>query len=140
MKAYSATTQINATAETVWEILTDGAAYPAWDPAMISLEGTIAPGAQITIVTKLAPNRPFKPNVSTFDPPRHMVWSSGMPFGLFKGVRTFQIEAAGEGAVTFTLTEVFSGLMLPLFGASIPDMNPVFAEFCAALKARAEAV
>lgn len=138
MKVSSATTEIKASPEKIWSILTDSTKYTEWDPGMVSLTGTIAPGEKLTIYAKISPNRAFKVTVSEFVPNRKMVWGSGMPLGLFKGERTFTLEPQGDGLTKFTLQEVFTGLMLPLIGGSIPDMNPTFAEFAAALKARAE--
>lgn len=67
-----------------------------------------------------------------------MAWSGGMPLGLFKGVRTYQL-AKGEGDTTeFSMQEVFSGPMLALIGKSIPDMTEAFDAFAAGLKKRAE--
>jgi hypothetical protein len=136
---FSATTQINAAPATVWQILTDSSKYIEWDPGLISMEGDIALGGQLTIYAQVSPGRAFNVTVSEFEPNRRMVWSSGMPFGLFKGARTFLIEPNGN-SVTFTIREEFSGLLLPMIGKSIPDMNPVFAAFVDALKGRAEAV
>lgn len=140
MKVFSTSTEINAPPDRVWQILTDAARYTEWDPGMLKLEGKIAPGEKLTIYTKIAPKRAFKPTVTEFEPNRRMVWSSGMPMGLFTGSRTFTLEPSGAGSTRFSMKEEFSGLMLPLIGASIPDLNPVFAEFAAALKKRAESV
>lgn len=138
MKSFSTEVNIDASAQTVWNILTDASSYQEWDPNMISLDGTIAPGETLTITTKLDPNRAFKPKVEVFEPNRKMVWKSGMPLGLFSGERTFTLTPQGDDSVKFAMKEEFSGLLLPLFGGSIPDMNPVFDEFGKALKQRAE--
>ena len=140
MKAFTANTEINAAPEVVWGILTDSAKYTEWDPGMLQLKGKIAPGEKLMIYAKVAPNRAFSPVVSEFEPNRKMVWSSGMPMGLFKGARTFTLESPGEGRTRFTLREEFSGLLLPLIGMSIPDLTPVFEAFCDGLKNRAESV
>lgn len=138
MLQYSATTIINAPAETVWAIITEAAGYAEWDENMLRLEGTIAPNEQLSIYTKLAPDRAFKPTVVEFTPNHKMVWQSGMPLGLFSGTRTFLLEPEGD-SVRFTLNEEFKGLMLPMLRGSIPNMNPVFETFVNALKERAEA-
>lgn len=138
MKVFTASTEINASPETVWKILTDASQYPEWDPGMIRLEGKIAPGEQLTVYAKVSPDRAFKPVVTEFDPPRKMVWRSGMPLGLFQGARTFLLEPLGSQRVRFTTREEFSGLLLPLIGRGIPEMTPVFEAFCNALKKRAE--
>lgn len=138
MKEYSATTTIEASPETIWAILTDAPSYPQWDPVADRIEGRIAPGETIKAYTKLSPGRAFPAKVTEFEPGRKMVWSGGMPLGLFKGVRTFTLEPQGDSATRFTIREVFSGPLLPLIGRSIPDMNSPFEQFVAGLKSRAE--
>jgi hypothetical protein len=138
MKTCSATTNIKASPEAIWKILTDAPNYPAWDPWAIRIEGTIAAGAQITAYTKLSPKRAFPVKVTEFVPGQTMTWTGGMPFGLFKGVRTFTLSPKGDGSIDFTVREDFSGPLLPLFAGSLPDMTKPFADFVAGLKARAE--
>ena len=138
MKEYTATTTINAPPETIWAILTDAAAYPEWDPSAERIEGRIAPGETVKAYTKLSPGRAFPAKINVFEPGRKMVWTGGMPLGLFKGERTFTLTPQGNGAVQFTIREVFSGPLLPLFGGSIPDMTAPFQQFVAGLKERAE--
>ena len=76
--------------------------------------------------------------VTEFQPGRKMTWTGGMPLGLFKGVRDFVLEPKGDGSVDFTVKEVFSGPLLPMFAGSLPDMTEPFKDFVAGLKARAE--
>ena len=76
--------------------------------------------------------------VTVFEPGRRMVWSGGMPLGLFKGVRTYDLTSAGGGSVHFKMREEYSGPMLGMIGGSIPDLGPSFQEFAQALKAAAE--
>lgn len=137
MKSFSTTIDIQASAETVWAILTNAAQYAEWDPTLIKMEGTIALNQQLTIYSKLAPNRAFTPKVVTFEAPYRMVWSSGMPFGLFKGERTFVLTPT-QGKVRFMMNEAFTGPMMAMIGSSIPDMTEPFKQFATALKARAE--
>jgi hypothetical protein len=139
MKAFSASTDIHASPETIWEILTDGEHYPEWDPQAVRIEGTIAPGETVTAYTKFNPDRAFPAKVTEYEPGKKMTWTGGMPLGLFKGVRTFTLTPQEDGAVHFRLREEFSGLLFPLFAKSLPDMTEAFEGFCAGLKARAEA-
>ena len=138
MKEFSATTSIEASPETIWAILTDAAGYPEWDPGMERLEGRIAPGEKVKAFTKLSPGRAFPATVTEFVPGQKMTWTGGMPLGLFKGVRTFTLTSQSDSTTEFTLREVFTGLLLPVFGRSIPDLTPTFEDFVAALKNRAE--
>ena len=45
MKQFSAKTNIKASKEIIWAILTDAPNYPQWDPWVVRIEGTIAAGA-----------------------------------------------------------------------------------------------
>ncbi len=136
MKQFSAETDIQGTADQVWAVLTNAAAYPDWDPNMESIEGSIGPNEKLVLHTTLS-KRAFKITVTEFVPGSRMVWSSGMPLGLFSGKRTFEITP-GNGSVRFRLNEVFSGLLSPLFGRMIPDLNPSFLKFVQGLKAEVE--
>jgi hypothetical protein len=137
MKSFTVSTIIRATPAAVWAVLADGAQWTTWNPTIEKVEGTIAPSAKLKVHTKLSPGRAFPVRVSVFDPPRRMVWTGGMPLGLFRGVRTYTLTPK-DGGVEFSMTEVFSGLMAPLIARSIPDLQPSFDEFAAALKRRAE--
>jgi hypothetical protein len=66
-------------------------------------------------------------------------WGGGMPLGLFKGQRTFALRPSGNGGVEFSMREEFTGLLSPLIGRSIPDLQPAFDEFASDLKRAAEA-
>lgn len=137
---FEAEGNINASASTVWSIITDAAAYPNFDPVNIRIEGTIAEGEKVTAYTTFSPDRAFPATVSTFTPNKYMEWTGGMPLGLFKGVRSFRLDEKTDGSVDFTLREEFSGPLLFMMKSQLPDMTEAFQGFVAGLKARAEAM
>lgn len=128
---------INQKPEIIWDVLTRGAAYPEWDPYCDKIEGEIELGGRLKVFSKLSPERAFSVTVTQFIPYARITWSSGMPFGLFKGERKFTLNPK-NGQVEFTLSEEFSGLLLGLIGKTIPDMNDAFDAFTDGLKQRAE--
>lgn len=138
MKVYSATATIHAAPQTIWALLTDAPAWADWNPTVDKVEGTIALDQQIAVHAKVNPGRPFRLKVSEFVTAQRMVWSSAMPLGLFKGERTFTLTPKTDGSVEFATREVFSGLLSPLITRFIPDLQPSFDEFVAALKDTAE--
>jgi hypothetical protein len=138
MKSYDATATIQASPDRIWAILTDSGAYPTWDSGVQGIDGTIAPGNRITVRSEANPGRAFPVNVTEFEPGRSMTWSGGMPLGLFKGVRTFRLSPAGDGATRFDMREEYTGPLLPLIWRTMPDLGPSFQKFAAGLKARAE--
>ncbi len=136
-KSFRVTTTIAAKPEDVWAILIDGAAWPSWNTTVDRVEGEIRPGQTVKLFVKLNPGRAFPVKVSTFDAPRRMVWTGGMPLGLFKGERTYTLEPKGDG-VEFSMREEFTGLLSGMITKSIPDMQPAFDDFARDLKKRAE--
>jgi hypothetical protein len=137
MKTFATSILIQAPPARVWALLTDAPAYPSWNTTVDKVEGRIALGEKITVHAKINPGRAFPVKVTELTPNERMVWTGGMPLGLFKGERTFTLEAKGDG-VEFAMREVFSGLFSPMIEKSIPDLTPAFEEFAAALKRRAE--
>ncbi len=138
MKRFHTAIHIQAPQEKIWKILTDASGYTSWNTTVDKVEGRIALGEKVTVHAKLSPGRAFPVTVSSLDAPRQMVWSGGMPLGLFKGARTYSLTPR-DGGVEFSMTEEFTGLMAPLITKSIPDMQPAFEEFAACLKRKAEA-
>ena len=138
MKSFATNTTIRATPEAIWRILTDAPAYPGWNTTVLRVDGRIALGEKVTVHAKLAPGRAFPVKVVAFDAPRRMVWSGGMPLGLFKGERIFELRPMAAGDVEFAMREDYTGWLAPLITKSIPDLQPAFDEFAACLKARAE--
>ena len=138
MKSFATTIAIRASAEAIWSILTDASAYPSWNSTVDKVEGRIAAGEKVTVHAKASPGRAFPLTVSAFEPPRRMVWTGGMPLGLFTGSRTYSVTPRADGMVEFAMREEFSGLMAPLITRSIPDLQPAFDTFAADLKRRAE--
>ncbi len=137
MKSFAVSTFIHASPDVVWGLLTDGPGWVGWNPTVEKVEGAIVAGGRVTVSTKVSPGRAFPVRVSEFDAPRRMVWTGGMPLGLFKGERTYTLTPR-DGGVEFSMREVFSGPMAGLITKSIPDLQPSFDEFASALKRRAE--
>ena len=138
MKRFASSINIRAAPEAIWRTLTDAAGYPSWNTTVSRVEGQIALGEKVTVHAKVAPGRAFPVNVVEFDAPRRMVWSGGMPLGLFKGERVFELGPAAGGGVEFSMREDYSGWLAPLITKSIPDLQPAFDEFAACLKAHVE--
>ena len=138
MRAFSVTTSIRSTPERIWALLTDAGQYPAWNNTVSKIDGRIAPGERITVHAKINPGRAFPVNVAEFSPSKRMVWSGGMPLGLFKGTRTFTLSPGSAGNVEFSMREEYSGLLAPLIGRSIPDLQPAFDQFAGDLRRAAE--
>ena len=138
MRSFAATTSIRATPEKIWSILTDAPGYPGWNPTVTRVDGRIALGERVTLHVTVNPGRAFPVTVATMEPASRMVWRGGMPLGLFVGERTFTLTPQVNGTVEFGMRETYSGLLAPLIGRTIPDLQPAFDEFAASLRREAE--
>ena len=138
MKFFEAPSEIAAPPERIWSILTDGSNYPNWDSGVVSVDGRLAAGETIKVVSSANPGRTFPVKVTEFVPNRSMAWTGGMPLGLFKGVRTFSLVPASDGRTRFHVREEYGGPLLPLIWRTIPDLGPRSRMFAIGLKERAE--
>jgi hypothetical protein len=134
---YESRCYIAATPVEVWRVLADGAGWSSWDSGVQSVSGPIAFGNKISIVSKVVPGRAFPVKVTVFDAPNRLVFSGGMPLGLFRGVRTYSLTAESSGTA-FHMREEYTGPMLGAIWKSIPDLAPSFQQFADGLKARVE--
>lgn len=126
---------IAAAPERIWALLTDAAGFPQWNSTVTGIEGQIEPGARLAIRVPISP-RVFTPRVTVFEPNRRMVWQDGAA-PMFQGLRDYTVARTDAGS-SFTMTETFSGVMLPLIAGGLPDFVPVFTQYAADLKRAVE--
>jgi len=140
MQEYTTSATIDAAPDTVWAILTDGSGYPAWNPEIIAVDGTMALGGRIVAHVRLGDGavRRVPQRVTVLEAPTRMQWTGGLPFGLFVGRRTFTVVPRGSGA-EFRMHLEMSGPLASLILKSVGDRQPEIDRFSAALKQRAEA-
>jgi uncharacterized protein YndB with AHSA1/START domain len=138
VKYFEARSNIKANTEKVWQVLTDGERYAKWDSGIERFEGQIAPGATVRLYVKVNPGRAFPLNVTELTSNRRMVFSGGMPLGLFRGVRTYTLEPDATGGTNFHMREEYTGPLLGMIWKSIPDLGPSFQQFADGLKSEAE--
>ena len=71
---YTSSVTINAPAEKVWQILTDTAAWPQWDPNCERIDGDGSKlGNRIKVFTRLKPGVGFAVKVRDVVPSRRLV-------------------------------------------------------------------
>jgi len=135
-QSVNVSSEIAAPPERVWALLTDAEAFPRWNSTVTSITGPIVLGQKLAVRVPISP-RVFTPKVTALEPNRRMVWQDGAA-PMFQGVRVYELAPAGAGT-RFEMTETFSGLLMPMIAASLPDFVPVFTRYAADLKRAAEA-
>jgi uncharacterized protein YndB with AHSA1/START domain len=133
------TAAIAASPERIWQLLTDADDMVRWNSTLTTMAGTIGPGGTVKMEVPEAPGTVFEIEVTTFTPPREMVWTQGNPI-MFRGVRTYRLTPESPGLTRFEMIEVFSGLVLPMAAGRLPDFKNIFERYAADLKAEAEGV
>lgn len=124
-------TDISADAATVWTLITNIEEMPHWNSTIVSIEGDIAAGGKVALVSTLDEKRTFNLDIKEFVPNSKLVW------GDRQGARTYTIIEREDG-VTFTMSEKIGGLLFPLFSRFIPPFDEAFEQYAADLKKAAE--
>jgi hypothetical protein len=135
--------EIEAAPSRVWAILTDGEAYPEWNPFVTKLQGTLAVGETLSVVLTPPDARPFPiaPKVTGLEAERSLSWLGKLGVrGLFDGEHHFEVHPIDGGKTLFVQWESFSGLLVRLMKKMLDGSTKSgFIAMNEALKQRAEA-
>jgi hypothetical protein len=134
--------EIQASPEQVWQILTDFARFPEWNPFIRRVEGEAREGETLEVLIQPSGGKEmtFRPVVLKVAPAQELRWRArlGIP-GLLTGEHIFKIETVNDGRVRFIQREEFSGLLVGSWASrSEEDTWRGFREMNKALKDRAE--
>lgn len=136
-----AATWIAAPPEQVWQILTDLASYPQWNPFVVSATGKLLEGERLQVHLCPPDSRSVtvRPTLSSVVPGQELRWKGALgPGGLFDGEHTFRLQPLGRGT-HFVQQERFTGALVPLVLPHLTDrIQQGFEEMNAALRTRAE--
>jgi hypothetical protein len=126
--------EVDATAEQVWQILTDLPGYPDWHPAVVHTSGQLRVGARQREVVRTGSGRQltFRPVLTVVAPGRQLTRRGRLLApGIFTGVHSYLIEPAGPGLVRVTQAERFTGVLVPFVRGRLA--TETLAQFRAAL-------
>ncbi len=135
--------EIAAPIEVVWETLTDLAAYPNWNPFIVSAEGRADVGERLTNRMQPPGGRAitFKPTVTVVEAPVAFEWLGrlGLP-GIFDGRHRCDLAPSENGGTLVTQSEQFDGILVRFMRTSLDTQTAAgFEAMNAALKVRVEA-
>lgn len=136
-KKISTSIRIEAAPSVVWQVLTDFAAYPRWNPFIKSIKGDVTVNKKIYIQL---PGIQFKPKVLAFDPQNEIRWLGHLIIkGLFDGEHSFRLVDNGDGSTNFIHSEEFKGFLVPFLAGKLDkETKTGFEQMNRALKQRAE--
>jgi hypothetical protein len=136
-KEITSSITINASAEKVWNVLTDFDKYPEWNPFIHSIKGEVIVGQNIEVKIQ---TMNFKPVVLVYDTNKEFKWKGKLLFkGLFDGEHRFQLKENANGTTNFIQSESFSGILVRLLINKLDkETLPGFQEMNQKLKERCE--
>ena len=141
MTPVSTSMTIAAPPERVWEVLTDFAAYPEWNPFMTSVTGSLGVGKRLSVRIHPPGGKPmgFKPTILVVKPFQELRWLGRLIVpGLFDGEHYFRLAPTVDGTM-LDHGENFSGLIVKLAASSmLKQTEQGFIAMNRALKHRAE--
>ncbi len=108
--------EIAASQEEVWAVLTDLEGWESWNPTLVEPRGDLVVGSVVRMKLKLGRvSMPMKQTIVEVTPPSVLRWQSRFgPTWMFLVTRTFRIEPAGESKVRLEQSEVGTGLLARL--------------------------
>ena len=144
MKEVFSEIDIQAPAERVWQVLTDFARYPEWNPFIRRINGEPKEGARLRVYIEPpgAKGRTYRPKVLKAEPKHELRWL-GRPLipGLFDCDHIFTIGHIGSERVRFVQREIVSGVLVASYAHDLEmKMRLGFEQMNQALKTRAEQV
>lgn len=131
-----ASTEVRATPQQVWAVLTDLSRYRDWNPFIVSSSGQLRAGATLTNrMHDATGDTTFTPTVEVVEPGRELRWIGKVgPGGIFDGEHTFTIRQVRPSVVVFTQHEDFTGVAVPFYQHRLhADTLPMFRAMNAAL-------
>ena len=108
---------IDAQAKQVWDILTDFASFPLWNPFLRRVAGEPKPGAKLRLRVRMPGVLllPMRTTVIKVEPLCYFSFIGRFPIpGIISGEHSWEIVALGNGRVRLTHREIFRGLLVPM--------------------------
>jgi len=134
--------EIQAPTERVWQVLTDFASYPNWNPFIRRISGQPKEGKRLRVYIEPLgiKGRTFRPKILKAEPKCELRWLGRLLIpGLFDGDHIFTIEQIGSERVRFVQREIFSGLPVSFLPQGLHmKIRLGFEQMNQALKLRAE--
>jgi hypothetical protein len=142
MKEVFSEIEIQAPAGRVWQVLTDFASYPEWNPFIRRISGHPKEGMRLKVYIEPpgAKGRTFRSKVIKAEPKRELRWLGRLLIPrLFDGDHIFTINYIGRERVRYVQREIFSGVLVSSLAHDMEmKIRLGFEQMNQALKARAE--
>jgi len=142
MREITTEIEIAAPATKVWNLLTDFDHWKEWNPIVKQASGVATLGSKLSVTMRCENGKDgpkYTPIITIFEEPKSFRWRGKMMAEfLFTNDKVFELEETGSGT-RLIHKELFSGLLLPLFGSMLNEGVPsMLQSMNEALKIKAE--
>ncbi len=141
MRELTSEIEIDASPETVWQILTDFDSYSEWNPVEIEMKGRPVEGTILEHASKLPGSSPmtFRPTIVEVRPNEVLQWDGRFFLPRLFDVRhRFALQSIGDARTRLRQSEQFRGVLIPFVGGTLRKTQEAFGIANNAIKARAE--
>jgi hypothetical protein len=121
MRTVGCETTLVASRERVWEVLTDFAAYPEWNPFLPRVQAEAHVGSPFRAVGRLPTGMSiaFTGQIEEAEPERRLAWRARptlLPARLLKVVHVFELDNIAPDQVRLAQHEDVTGHLVPITG------------------------
>jgi len=135
------TVEINASAETVWRVISDLPRYGEWNPFCLAAESSLQPGDPIAMTVQLTarPQRVVEV-MKEFVPGKRFAYSmKPVPLGALSSLRSHDVEPLGPNRARYRSYFQLKGWLMPLVRLLLGrKLEQGFGSMTAAVVRRAE--
>ena len=136
--------RVAAPADVVWEVVTDLAAYPTWNPFVVACRSTLEVGAPISMRVRVLPwiAQPQRERITEHEPGRRLCYGvPDLPLGALGSTRCHEVRALGPATSEYTSRFELRGWIAPIARALLGGRLAIgFEAMTSAIGVRAEAL
>ncbi|MEO0563545.1 MAG: SRPBCC domain-containing protein, partial [Chloroflexota bacterium] len=122
-RVYSSSVDIDATAEQIWDIVTDFESYQTWNPLLTNVVGELVVDGELTVSPAFIPTD-VKATVTKVDKPHHFEWEDHVPLNLLTPVFSVQLLPLDENRTRVIISESFTGPLVSVLGRRLDRQMP----------------
>lgn len=119
MKEITTEMALDAPAERIWELLSDFALYPEWNPLFTKAVGPTGAGDSFELMVELPGVGPFtvQPTMLVAERESRLCWQSSMFCQAVLGWKfSYELKPISNERLRFIQRSEFGGVLAPLFG------------------------
>lgn len=142
MLSINFTREIKAPKQTVWDVITDTAAYAEWNPFVPSCKSSFAVGSPIVMKVRLLPSLTItqKETIQQNRPGEFLAYGINIPLSILSSTRQQILTAIDENTTRYESVFILKGLLSPLVSMMLKaQLTRGFSEMTEGLVRRASA-